>query len=383
MKRASVPIIPFGKPFVAGKELFYIAQAVMAGQLSGDGEFTRRCEGWLKERLGAQCALLTPSGTAALELAALLLDLAPGDEVVMPSFTFVTTASAFALRGAVPVFVDIRPDTFNIDEQLVEAAITPRTRAIVAVHYGGCGCDMAALRAIADQHGLILIEDAAHALGASHQGRPLGSYGDLACLSFHETKNVISGEGGALLVNRPEWAERAAIVRQKGTDRDRFLAGLSDKYTWVELGSSFVASELTAAFLWGQMEQADAIAARRRALWENYRRRLLDGERAGRFELQRIPDSSVPNGHLFAIVAQNAGQRAALIDHLRRQGISAVFHYVPLHDSPAGRRFCRCGSEMPETNRIAAGLVRLPLYFELDEADQARVIEAVLEWHPQ
>lgn len=381
MKQGHPPTIPFGKPFIAGKELFYIAQAVMGGQLSGDGAFSRRCEQWLAARHGSARALLTPSGTAALELAAMLLDLAPGDEIIMPSFTFVTTASAFALRGAVPVFVDIRPDTFNIDERLVEAAITPQTRAIVAVHYGGCACEMDTLRAIASTHRLVLIEDAAHALGASYRGQALGGFGDLACLSFHETKNIISGEGGALLVNRPELAERAAILRQKGTDRERFLAGLTDKYTWVDLGSSYLASELTAAFLWGQLEQAEVITARRQRLWENYRRLLAPGEAAGWFRLQAIPAECWPNGHLFALIARCREERDALLAHLGRLGISAVFHYVPLHDSPAGQRFGRVGSTLRETERIAACLLRLPLFFELQEEDQLRIANAVLAWY--
>lgn len=381
MKPNNTSFIPFGKPFIAGKELFYIAQAVMSGQISGDGQYTRYCEDWLATRHGSARALLTPSGTAALELAAMLLDLAPGDEVILPSFTFVTTASAFALRGAVPVFIDIRPDTFNLDERLVEAALTPRTRAIVAVHYGSCACDMSALRTIADLHGLVLIEDAAHALGASYQGQPLGSIGDLACLSFHETKNIISGEGGALLVNRPKWVERAAILRQKGTDRERFLAGLTDKYTWVELGSSYLASELTAAFLWGQLEQAEAITEQRRALWENYQQRLAGGEHAGYYQLQQIPADCEPNGHLLALIARTHDEREALIQRLRAQGISSVFHYAPLHDSPAGRRYGRCGSPMHETESIAARLLRLPLYFELSFADQECVVNALLTYY--
>lgn len=372
--------IPFGKPFVAGKELFYIAQAVMKGQLSGDGIFTERCEDWLIHRHGSVRALLTPSGTAALELAALLLDLKPGDEVIMPSFTFVTTASAFALRGAIPVFVDIRPDTFNLDERLVRAAITPQTRAIVAVHYGGCPCNMEALRRLADDHGLLLIEDAAHALGASWYDKPLGSFGDLACLSFHETKNIICGEGGALLVNRADLAERAGILRQKGTNRDSFLAGLTEKYTWIDLGSSYVASELTAAFLWGQIENEAVITSRRRTLWNNYYQKLVAGEVLGCYTLQRYPAGAQLNGHLFALVLPDPAQRPAFLAYLRDQGIGAVFHYVPLHDAPAGRRFGRCGSAMHETERIAAALVRLPLYFEMDEAAQARVISALNVW---
>ncbi|MCX7897459.1 MAG: dTDP-4-amino-4,6-dideoxygalactose transaminase [Rhodocyclaceae bacterium] len=373
--------IPFNKPFIAGKELYHIAQAVLNGHLSGDGHYTHRCAQWLCGYHGSQRALLTPSGTAALELAALLLDLSPGDEVIMPSFTFVTTASAFALRGATPVFVDIREDTFNLDERMVEAAITPRTRAIVAVHYGGCACEMTALREIADRHGLTLIEDAAHALGAHYQNRPLGSFGDLACLSFHETKNLISGEGGALLVNRADWSERAAILRQKGTDRERFLAGLIDKYTWIELGSSYVASELVAAFLWGQFEQAETITVRRLQLWENYRKLLSCGEEAGWYRLQHIPSHCRPNGHLFALVARFPEEREALLAYLKKNGISAVFHYVPLHASPAGRRLGRTGSRMDVTERISACLLRLPLFYELSTEDQKRVADTIIAWY--
>lgn len=369
--------IPFGKPFIAGKELYYIAQAVMEGHLSGDGPFSARCEQWMERYLGAPKAFLTPSCTDALELAALLLDIGPGDEVIMPSFTFVSTATAFVLRGAVPVFVDIRADTLNLDECLVEAAVTPRTRAIVAVHYGGCGCEMDALRDIADRHGLALIEDAAHALGASYRGKPLGSFGDLACFSFHETKNVISGEGGALVVNRPELVERAAVIRQKGTNRNQFLAGQTDKYTWVDVGSSFVASEIVAAFLWGQLERAEEITGRRKELWRQYHSALAPLEEQGAFALPSPPAHCTVNGHVFYLLAPSEGERDALLHGLNQQGANAVFHYVPLHSSPAGRRFARSHGELTVTDSLAGRLLRLPLYFEMGEADMTTVIGAI------
>ncbi len=376
-------MIPYSRPFVAGRELFHIAQAVLSGQLAGDGLFTDRCEKWLERYLGAEKALLTPSGTAALELAALTIGIAPGDEVIMPSFTFVTTASAFALMGAIPVFVDIRPDTFNLDESLVEAAITPKTRAIVAVHYAGCACDMDVLRSIADRFGIVLIEDAAHALGASWRGRPLGSLGDLACLSFHDTKNIIAGEGGALIVNRPELVEKSRILRQKGTDRHRFLAGLTDKYTWVELGSSYVASELVAAFLWGQLEQFDTITETRRALWYGYKEKIDNRAPSGsKVQLQTIPAECRINGHIFAVLVPRASDRDHFISHLERNDIRALFHYVPLHSSPAGKRLGRTLSDLVVTEDVSARLVRLPMFFELTDRDQERVADAVLSWDP-
>lgn len=369
--------IPFGKPFIAGKELYYIAQAVMEGHLSGDGPFSARCEHWLERHTGAAKALLTPSGTDALELAALLLDIGPGDEIIMPSFTFVSTATAFVLRGATPVFVDIREESLNLDERLVEAAITPRTRAIVAVHYGGCGCEMDALQDIASRHGLALVEDAAHALCATYRGKPLGGFGDLACFSFHETKNVISGEGGALVVNRPDLVERATVIRQKGTNRNQFLAGQTDKYTWVDIGSSFVASEIVAAFLWGQLERAEEVTQKRLDIWRQYHAALSPLERQGVFSLSSPPAHCNANGHIFYLLTRSEEERNALLRHLNRQGVNAVFHYVPLHSSPAGRRFARSHGELAVTDAVAARLLRLPLYFEMGAEEVLRVQEAV------
>jgi dTDP-4-amino-4,6-dideoxygalactose transaminase len=374
--------IPFNKPFIVGNELAYIAKAVEAGHLSGDGPYTRACHAWLEQRLGTRKALLTHSCTAALEMAAILADVGPGDEVIMPSYTFVSTANAFALRGGVPVFVDVRRDTLNLDEGLVEAAVTPRTRAIVAVHYAGVPCAMEALCAIAERHGLLLIEDAAQALLAADGGRALGAIGQLGCLSFHETKNVISGEGGALLVNDPALVERAEIIREKGTNRAKFFRGQVDKYTWVDIGSSYLPSELIGAFLYAQLEHADEIMAVRRRLWERYRALLAPLERDGRAELPQAPDGRCPgNGHLFHLLTGSLAQRTALIAFLKARGILAVFHYVPLHSSPAGLRLGRAAGPMEVTDDIAARLLRLPLYYGMTDAEQDEVAAAVLEFY--
>ena len=368
--------IPFNKPYMTGKELWYIAQAHANGHLAGDGVFTKQCNAWLEARTGAHKALLTHSCTAALEMAAILADLQPGDEVIMPSYTFVSTANAFALRGAVPVFVDIRPDTLNIDETKIEAAISPRTRAIVPVHYAGVGCEMDAIMAIARRHDLLVIEDAAQGIMSTYQGRPLGSIGHLGCLSFHETKNIISGEGGALLVNDPAFAERAEIIREKGTNRSQFFRGQVDKYTWVDLGSSYLPSELVAAFLWAQMEEADAITLRRLALWSEYHGQLERLEREGLLRRPVVPAHCGHNAHMYHVLLQDLGTRTAVIDALKRAGILAVFHYVPLHRSPAGRRLGICRGDMAVTEASADRVLRLPLWIGL-EAHQATVIGAL------
>jgi dTDP-4-amino-4,6-dideoxygalactose transaminase len=373
--------IPFNKPFTVGAELENIAQAVREGHLSGDGPFTRRCHRWLEERLGARRALLTHSCTAALEIAAILCELAPGDEVIMPSFTFVSTANAFVLRGAVPVFVDIRPDTLNLDERLIAQALTPRTRAIVPVHYAGVACEMEAIMALAAERGLIVVEDAAQGILAEYQGRKLGAIGHLGCLSFHETKNVISGEGGALLVNDERFAARAEIVREKGTNRAQFFRGEVDKYTWVDIGSSYLPSELVGAFLWAQLEQAEAINARRKRLCALYREALAPLAQRGRLALpQPEPAGAAGNGHLFYILLEDLATRSALIAHLGARGIHAVFHYVPLHASPAGRRFGRVAGSMAVTERVSERLLRLPLYYGLEERDVARIAAAIAEF---
>jgi dTDP-4-amino-4,6-dideoxygalactose transaminase len=370
--------IPFNKPFTIGAELENIAAAVRAGHLSGDGPYSRRCHRWLEERLGSRRALLTPSCTAALEMAAILCDLKPGDEVIMPSFTFVSTANAFVLRGATPVFVDIRGDTFNLDERLIGAAITPRTKAIVPVHYAGVACEMDAIMDLARKHGLVVVEDAAQGILAEYRGRKLGAIGHLGCLSFHETKNVISGEGGALLVNDERFIARAEVIREKGTDRARFFRGEVDKYTWVDIGSSFLPSELIGAFLWAQLKRAGGINDRRKKLCAAYRKGLEALADRGLLTLPRPePAGAKGNGHMFHVLLKDVATRSALIAHLKARGIHAVFHYVPLHSSPAGRRFGRASGAMTMTDDVASRLLRLPLYFELDEGTVRRIAAAI------
>lgn len=365
---------PFNKPFIIGPELDYIADAVARGHLSGDGHYTKLCHQWLEQQLGAKRALLTHSCTAALEMAAILCDIRPGDEVIMPSYTFVSTANAFVLRGGVPVFVDIRPDTLNLDEKLIESAITPKTRAIVPVHYAGVACDMDAIMAIARRRDLLVVEDAAQAVLAEYKGRRPGAIGDLGCLSFHETKNVISGEGGALLINNPDLIERAEIIREKGTNRSKFFRGEVDKYTWVDIGSSFLPSELIGAFLWAQLQHAADIIERRRQLCEIYRGALQDLADAGLLQLpQPEPEGVAGNGHMFYLFTRSAAERGALLAHLKAAGVHAVFHYVPLHASPAGRKFGRTAGALPVTEDLADRLVRLPLYYNLGD-DEARAI---------
>lgn len=370
--------IPFNKPFTVGPELDYIAQAVRDGHLAGDGRYTRLCHEWLERNLGAKKALLTHSCTGALEMAAILCGVGPGDEVVMPSFTFVSTANAFVLRGATPVFVDIRRDTLNLDERLVEQALTPRTRAVVPVHYAGVACEMDALTALAASRGLTVVEDAAQGILSDYRGRKLGTIGQLGCLSFHETKNVISGEGGALLVNDERLIERAEIVREKGTNRARFFRGEVDKYTWVDIGSSYLPSELVGAFLWAQLGRAEEINAARMQLCAAYRAGL--GPLAGRGALvlpQPEPEGARGNGHLFHVLLPDAATRGRLIAHLKARGIHSVFHYVPLHSSPAGRRFGRAAGPMTVTDDVAARLLRLPLHYGLTAEQVAGIVEEI------
>ncbi|MBI3044396.1 MAG: dTDP-4-amino-4,6-dideoxygalactose transaminase [Betaproteobacteria bacterium] len=370
--------IPFNRPFTIGAELENIAAAVRDGHLAGDGRFTRQCHQWLERNLGAKKALLTHSCTAALEMAAILCDLRAGDEVIMPSFTFVSTANAFVLRGAVPVFVDIRPDTLNLDEKLVAAGVTSRTRAIVPVHYAGVACEMDALMALARDRELVVVEDAAQGLLAQYKGRRLGAIGHLGCLSFHETKNVISGEGGALLVNDARLAERAEIIREKGTNRAQFFRGEVDKYTWVDIGSSYLPSELVGAFLWAQLEHAGAINDRRMKLCAAYRKGLAALARHGALALpQPEPAGVTGNGHLFYVLLKDAATRARLIAHLKTRGIHSVFHYVPLHSSPAGRRYGRGAGPLPVTEDVAGRLLRLPLYHELTEAQVGIIVAEI------
>lgn len=369
--------IPLHRPLRTGRELDYLRQAIDSDKLDGDGPFSHRCARWLESRLGSGRALLTPSCTAALELAALLCRLAPGDEVLMPSYTFVSTAIAVVRTGAVPVFVDLRPDTLNIDERLLEGALSERTRAIFPVHYGGVSCQMDVLLDVARRHRLLVVEDAAQGIGGSFAGRPLGSLGQLAAFSFHGTKNVHCGEGGALLVNDPELVERAEILRDKGTNRRNFLRGEVDKYTWVDTGSSYLASELCAAFLLAQLEAVDDVLQRRRRIHEEYLRRLKPLEERGDLRLPVIPDRCQSSYHLFYILLGDKARRDALLGHLRRQGIQAAFHYVPLHGSPVGREFRTYPERLERTEDLAGRLLRLPFHTELTEAQQDRVVEAV------
>ena len=369
--------IPFNRPYVTGKELEYVAEVSAAGHLSGDGEFTRRCSTWLEARTGCYRALLTHSCTGALEMAALLADVGPGDEIIMPSYTFVSTANAFVLRGAVPVFVDIRPDTLTIDETLIEAAITERTRAIVPVHYAGVGCEMDRILEIAAAHSLMVIEDAAQGVSAMYRGRALGSIGQLGTLSFHETKNITCGEGGALLVNDPSLANRAEIIREKGTNRTQFFRGQTDKYTWVDVGSSYLPSEVLAAFLYAQMQFADTVLERRLALWRHYHNAFADLEASGVVRRPIVPEHCVHNAHMYYLLLRDLDERARFIRLMAEAGIGAVFHYVPLHLSPAGKRYGRSGTPMTITEDVAERVVRLPLWVGL-EAEQDGVIALAL-----
>jgi dTDP-4-amino-4,6-dideoxygalactose transaminase len=369
-----VGAVPFNRPSLVGGELARITEAVSFGQLSGDGHFTELCNAIVAERTGSRAALLTHSGTAALEMAAILCDLQPGDEVVMPSYTFVSTANAVVLRGATPVFVDIDPITLNIDPERVASAVTPRTKAIFAVHYAGFPADMDPLLEIAREHDLIVVEDAAQALGSTYKGRPAGGLCDMGAFSFHETKNILSGEGGALTVNRPELIDRAKIVREKGTNRSLFVEGLVDKYTWVDVGSSFLPGELIAAFLYGQLEHIDPITQRRVGLFNRYLESFADFPDRYGIGLPKWSKDVQGNGHMFYLVMPEPATRTAFIAAMAREGIGTPFHYVPLHSAPAGTRFGRfCGS-MENTDRIASRLVRLPMFYGLGES-MDRVVE--------
>jgi len=366
--------IPFNRPFITGKETGYILEAHKAGHLSGNGPFTKKCHKWIEDKTGCQKALLTHSCTAALEMAAMLIDIKPGDEVIMPSYTFVSTANAFVLRGAVPVFVDIREDTLNLDERLIEAAITEKTRAIVPVHYAGVGCDMDAIMDIADQHGLFVIEDAAQGVMSDYKGRPLGGIGHIGAFSFHETKNIISGEGGALLINDPRFAERAEILWEKGTNRSQFFRGEVDKYTWVDIGSSFLPAEAIAAFLWAQIEDAEAITRRRLDIWNRYHEAFEIHERNGHIRRPHVPAECLHNAHMFYVLLHSLEQRTAYIDWMKQHAIHPVFHYVPLHSSPAGLKYGRASEPLSHTDNLSQHLVRLPLWPGL-EPDADRIID--------
>jgi len=370
-------MITFNKPYMTGKELFYIAQAHHNMMLAGDGPFTRKCHRWLETTTGTRKALLTHSCTAALEMAALLLDIQPGDEVIMPSYTFVSTANAFVLRGGIPVFVDIREDTLNLDEGLIESAITPRTRAIVPVHYAGVACEMDTIMDIARRHGLMVIEDAAQGVMASYRGRALGSIGDLGAYSFHETKNIISGEGGALLINDAALVERAEIIREKGTNRSQFFRGQVDKYTWVDIGSSYLPGEIIAAFLAAQMEDADEITNRRLAIWNRYHEAFAALEQRGRIHRPVVPVGCTNNAHMYYLLLRDLEDRTRFIEEMKTQGVNCVFHYVPLHTAPFGAKVGRAHGELAVTTKLADRLVRLPLWLGLEEA-QDKVIELAM-----
>ena len=373
----NMPRIPFNRPFVVSKEFEYIQQAIANGHLSGNGPFTNKCQAWLEERVSCDKALLTHSCTAALEMAAILADIQPGDEIIMPSFTFVSTANAFVLRGGVPVFVDIRPDTLNLDETKLEAAITLCTKAIVPVHYAGVGCEMEVIMAVAEKHRLWVIEDAAQGMMSTYHERPLGSMGHLAATSFHETKNVISGEGGALLINDPGWIERAEIIWEKGTNRSQFFRGQVDKYTWVDLGSSYLPSEINAAFLWAQLEEAEVITQRRLAIWNLYHAAFAGLEAQNKVRRPIIPAQCRHNAHMYYLLLPDLESRTALIRQLNEQGIKAIFHYIPLHASPAGRKYGRAHGDLSRTQNLSDRLVRLPLWVGLMEEEINRIVQIV------
>lgn len=373
------PEVQFNRPYATGGEFACIREAIDGAHLSGNGPFTRRCAAWLESTTGSRRALLTPSCTSALEMAAILAGLGPGDEVVMPSFTFVSTANAVVLRGAVPVFVDVRPDTLNLDERLLAGAITSRTRAIVPVHYAGVGCEMDAISRIADEHGLTVIEDAAQGVTASYDGTALGGIGRLGCLSFHETKNISCGEGGALLVNDPDLVERAEILQEKGTDRSRFLRGEVDKYTWVDIGSSYLLGEVGAAFLWAQVQEADSITERRLAIWHRYHEAFAELEHEGVLRRPTIPARTSHNAHMYYLLLPVRARRDAFIAGLAARGVQSFFHYVPLHSSQAGRRFARAHGDLAVTVDVSDRLVRLPLWVQMTAEHEEAVVRAVTD----
>jgi dTDP-4-amino-4,6-dideoxygalactose transaminase len=371
--------VPFNRPQAIGAELAYVAEALERAELASDGRFAKLCADWLEARVSAERALLVHSATAALEMIALLLELERGDEVIMPSFTFVTTANAVVLRGATPVFIDVRSDTLNIDEAQVEAAITPRTKAILAVHYAGVPCEMDALNELASTRGIAVVEDAAQALLSTYKGRPAGGLGDASAISFHETKNVHCGEGGALLVRRREWLERSLVLRDKGTNRQRFLRGQVDKYSWVDLGSSYGLGDLSAAFLWGQLERADDVLEKRRRVWDTYHERFEPLEERGLLRRPIVPAHVEHNAHLYYILVRDLDERTRVIEELGLRGVHSVFHYVPLHSAPAGLRYGRAHGDLSETDDLSGRLVRLPLWYRMPDEAVDHVTSAVAE----
>lgn len=374
-------MIKFNVPPYTGKEIDYIKQAVENQKICGDGEFTKKCSAWIEEQTGTTRCLLTTSCTHATEMAALLLDIKPGDEVIMPSYTFVSTADAFVLRGATPVFVDIRPDTMNIDENLIEDAITDKTKAIVPVHYAGVGCEMDKIMDIAKRHGLKVVEDAAQGIMASYKGKPLGTFGDYGCFSFHETKNFSMGEGGALLIRDKENIERAEIFREKGTDRSKYFRGQVDKYRWQDFGSSYLPSELNAAYLYAQLEQADKIQGARMARWNQYHDALKPLEDEGKIQLPFIPEHCQHNAHMFYIKTKDMTERTALIDYMKSKDVLTVFHYIPLHTAPAGLKYGRFHGEDRYTTKESERLLRLPMYYSLTPEDTDYVADNILKFY--
>ena len=373
-------MIDFNKPPYVGNELEYIRQAVENRKICGDGPFTKRCNAWLEERFHAQKALLTTSGTTALDMAMLLCELKPGDEVILPSYTFSSTATAAVLAGAKLVFVDVRPDTMNIDETKIEAAITERTKVIVVMHYAGVACEMDAIMDLARRHGLMVVEDAAQGVMSPYKGRALGTIGDFGCYSFHETKNYSMGEGGALIINNEAYNERAEILREKGTNRSKFFRGQVDKYTWVDFGDSYLPSELNAAYLWAQLEQADAINENRLATWNAYDEAFAPLKAQGKLELPVIPEDCVHNAHMYYLKLKNLQERTAFINYMKENDVHTVFHYVPLHSAPAGLKFGRFAGEDVYTTKESERLVRLPLYYGLAQEDLEKVIRLVYDF---
>lgn len=373
-------MIKFNNPLFTEHSTEYVADAFAQKHVSGDGKYTKLCNEFMRQKLGCREALLMHSGTAALETAAILADLQPGDEVIMPSFTFCSTANAFVLQGAVPVFVDIRPDTLNLDEQKIEAAITPKTRAIVPVHYAGVACEMDTINAIAAKHNLLVIEDAAQAFDAYYKGKPLGTCGNMGCFSFHETKNIMAGEGGLFVTDNAELAERAEIVREKGTNRSKFFRGQVDKYTWVDKGSSYLPSDIVAAYLYSVLEKADEVQAKRRQIWQRYYDAFAEAEAEGKIRRPIIPAECSNNAHMFYLLHKDLQTRTDFIAYLKENEVAAPFHYIPLHSAPAGQKFCRTPYPMPVTDKVSETLVRLPLYFDLSVAEQDKVIALCREF---
>lgn len=370
-------MISFNKPPYVGEEIKYIEEAVKAQKICGDGQFTKKCNKWFEDKTGAAKVLLTTSCTHATELAALLLDIQPGDEVIMPAYTFVSTADAFVLRGATAVFVDINPKTMNIDENLIEDAITEKTKAIVPVHYAGLSCEMDKIMEIAKKHNLYVVEDAAQGVMSTYKGKALGTIGDYGCYSFHETKNYSMGEGGALLIRDGKNAELAEIIREKGTNRSKFFRGQIDKYTWVEAGSSYLPSDMNAAYLWAQLQKADEINENRLQSWNRYYEGLKDLKEAGKIELPYVPEYCEHNAHMFYIKAKDLEERSALISYLKENGVTAVFHYIPLHTAPAGKEYGRFHGEDKYTTKESERIIRLPMYYELDEQDAKKVMDLI------